>query len=232
MLASIKKRVRGLRQDRRGITIVELLMVTAIAGLLVVSVMSVTFVFYGDIIRGNQQARLAVESQNILRNIVEELRLSSGIRANNSIADSNAPGGGWTTSNENLILIISTPVLDASNDFVTDPVTGSPYQNEIVYFANGGILYKRILANPDATGNTLKTSCPAASASASCPADVKMSENFETMHFIFYDQDDAITTTLTAAKSIELTIEMLRRSFGQVIEFDNRIRITLRNTVL
>lgn len=235
MLVNIKQRISQAlptKLGQRGVTIVELLMVTAIAGLLVVSVLSVTLVFYGDIIRGNQQARLAVESQNILRNVVEELRVSSGIRANNAIADSNAPGGAWSTSNEDLILIISTPVLDSTNNFVVNPITGSPYQNEIVYFADNGTLYKRHLANTSATGNTVKTSCPAVSASASCPADVVMSQNFETMHFVFYDQDDVITTTLADAKSIELTVEMLRRSFGQIIEFDNRIRITLRNTVL
>jgi type II secretory pathway pseudopilin PulG len=215
-----------------GLTIVELVVVTAIAGLLIASTLTVMLFFYGDTLRANLQSQLAVESQGILRSVVEELRLSSGIKASNTNDDPNAPAGGWTTSNSDLILIISTPVLDSSNEFIFDPLTGSPYQNEIVYFAVDNILYKRFLANTDASGNTMKTSCPHSSASPSCPPDVELSQNFETMNFMFYDQDNNSTTVLANARSIEITIEMLRAAFGKDIEFDNNIRITLRNTVL
>lgn len=221
-----------LKLNDRGVTIAELLVVTAIAGLLVASSVTIMLFFYGDVLRGNIQSQLAVESQNILRSVVEELRVSSGVRSTNSNADANGPSGGWTTSNDDLILIISTPVLDSSNEFVINPITGSPYQNEIVYFADGKTLYKRYLANASAAGNTVKTSCPASAASPSCPPDVVMSSNFETMNFEFYDQDDNHTTNLSDARSIELTIEMSRKSFGKDIEFDNKIRITLRNTTI
>lgn len=202
-------------------------MVTAIAGILIVSVLTVTLFFYGNVIRGNLQARLAVESQNILRSVVEDLRISSGIRANNTITDPSV--GGWSTSNSSLILIVASPAVDSSNNFIIDTSTGYPYQNEIIYFANGGRLYKRFLAHPDASGNKLKTSCPAASSSPSCPPDVILSSNFETMNFVFYDQDDNITTTLPQARSIGLAVMVKRKSFGKDLKFDNKIRITLRN---
>lgn len=227
-----KNRFTHLRGNNRGVTIIELIVVTAIAGLLIISTTTVMLFFYGDVLRGNLQSQLAVESQNVLRTIVEELRVSSGIRSSNTINDANAPGGLWTTSNTNLILIISTPVLNGSRQFVIDSATGSPYQNEIVYFANNGTLYKRYLANTSATGNTFKTSCPMALSSSSCPADVIMSKNFSTMNFVFYDQDDVQTSNIADARSIKLQIIMNRKTYGKDIKFDNSIRVTLRNTVL
>jgi len=215
----------------RGMTIAELLVVTAVSSLLIIPVSSVMIYFYSDSITNNLQSRLAVESQNILRSIVEELRIASGIRESNTITDPNAPPGGWTTANATLILIISTPALDTANNFIIDPLTSEPYQNELVYFAVDNKLYKRYLANPSASGNRFKTSCPEVAASASCPTDVVMTDHFENMNFVFYDQDNNTTTTLANARSIKLVIEMKRRSGGRDIEFDNNIRITLRNSL-
>ncbi len=238
MLANIKTWGRGQRAEGRGLqgcekgmTIAELIVVTAVASLLIVPTLGVMLFFYGDAIASNLQSRLAVESQNILRSMVEELRVSSGIRASNTIADSNAPGGAWNTSNASLILIIATPALDTANNFVIDPLSSKPYQNELVYYATGKTLYKRYLANPSATGNRFKTSCPAALATAACPADVVLTDNFKAMDFVFYDQDDAVTTTLTDARSIKLLVTLERRVAGRDITFDNNIRITLRNSL-
>lgn len=217
------------RLDQRGITLIELIIVTAVAGMLIVSTLTIMLFFYGDVIRSNLRARLAVESQNILRQVVEDLRISSSIRTSNTIADANSPGGGWNTSVANLILIISTPALDANNNFIIDSNTGYPYQNEIVYHASGDKLYKRFLANTSAAGNRVKTSCPPALATSSCPADALMSNNFKAMNFVFYDQDDVLTAILENARSIRLTIEVNRRSYAKDIKFSNTMRITLRN---
>ncbi len=220
------------KYSQSGFTVAELLITTAIAGIVLIAISSFMLSFYGGIIATNTEAKLAVESQAILQNIVEELRVSSGVRATNTITDTNAPGGAWTTSNDDLILIISTPVLNDSNDFETSPVTGSPYQNEIVYFAQNGALFKRTLANTNAAENDIVTSCPQASSTPSCPPDVKMTDNFEDMSFEFYDQDDVITSDLPTARSIKLTIDMLKKTYGRTITFRNTIRITLRNTTL
>jgi type II secretory pathway pseudopilin PulG len=224
-----------VRQDRRprldqaGVTIVELLVVIGIASALLVSFFTVSIYMYGDTLRSSLYSQLASESQSILRSVVEELRQSSAIHQSNQNPDTNAPGGQWTTSNSNLILIISTPALDSSNNFILNPSTGYPYENEIVYFTSSGRLYKRYLANSAASGNSRKTTCPQASATSSCPPDILMSSNFKTLSFVFYDQDDAVTTNVTTARSIKLLITMERRSYGKTLTFDNTIRITMRN---
>jgi type II secretory pathway pseudopilin PulG len=202
---------------------------TIVATILVGVLFTVTFLFYGSTIQNSTQARLAVESQNILRSIVEELRVGSGIREQNTVTDPNAPGGVWTTSNANLVLIISTPVLDGSNEFVINEDTGNPYQNELVYYALSNTLYKRYLANPSAAGNQFTTSCPEAEVSETCPSDVKLTDHFKDMNFTFYDQDDNETMLHADARSIRMVIEMERKAFGRTLGFSNDIRMTMRN---
>ncbi len=228
MLVSIRRCHKRLGQA--GATIVELMVVIGTASALFIAFATVSIYMYGDTVRTSIYAQLATESQTILRSIVEELRQSSSIRESNANADANAPSGGWTTSNSNLILIISTPALDSGNNFILDTGTGDPYQNEIVYFTSGARLYKRFIANTAASGNTRQTTCPDASASSSCPPDILMSSNFKTLSFVFYDQDDATTTTISSARSIRLLIEVERKVAGKTLLFDNTIRITIRNT--
>lgn len=213
-----------------GFTIVEVLVIVTLLGLLVGPIVGGMFFFYGNVVVSNLQAQLALESQNVLRIIVEELRTSSGVNASNTISDPNEPAGGWNTSNVNLVLIIATPALDASNNFIINTGTGDTYQNEIIYYASGKTLYKRTLANASAAGNTTRTSCPAALATASCPADAKLSDNFNNLSFVFYDQDNNVTTSLPAARSIKMTILLRKIAFGRTIGFDNNIRITIRNS--
>lgn len=214
---------------QRGFTLVEVLIAVGIATVLVGTLLTVTFLFYGSTIQTSTQARLAVESQNVLRSVVEELRVSSGVRAANTNPDPNNPSG-WTTSNASLVLIIASPVLDAGNNYVINTSTGAPYQNEIVYYAVDGTLYKRYLA-ASAPGNLFQTSCPPASATDSCPSDVILSNYFHDMSFVFYDQDDIITTSLPSARSIYITIEMEQEAFGRTVDFTNNIRMTMRNSL-
>lgn len=214
-----------------GFTLVEVLIALTVSTILVGVLLTVTFSFYGNTIRNSTEARLAVESQTILRSIVEELRVSSGIRASNIILDINGPAGGWTTDNDSLVLIIAKPVVDINNDYVIDPNTGSPYQNELVYYAVDNRLYKRYLADTAAPGNMFTTSCPPALATGSCPADVVLTEHFQNMSFTFYDQNDTVTASLADAQSIELKIDMLQQSFGQPVDFQNDIRMTMRNAL-
>lgn len=224
MLGNIKKSL-----DERGVTLVELMVVISIASIVLVAVTSISIYIYGDTLRGSIRARLGGESQNILRSVTEELRQSSSIRTTNANPDANAPGGAWTTSNTNLILIISTPALDASNNFIMNNQTGFPYQNEIVYFVNDGTLYKRYIANQNAVGNKTRSSCPASKSSSICAADVVMTKYFKAMDFVLYDQNNDVTTNIPAARSILLKIDLERKISGQPVTFNNSIRITIRN---
>ena len=219
----------SIKNDSRGFTLVELNLGIIILSVLLVSLLAVFTNFFVIMTRTNAIVDMTVDSQNLLRTAVEELRYGAGVRQSSTIPDANAPGG-WDTGNANFVIVIAVPAVDSDRNYIIDTDIGSPYMNELVYYKDGTDLYKRILAHPNATGNMLTTSCPASSASASCPADRKLVENVDTMEFILYDQDNSVTNDPLAARSVQIDLTLQRETFGQPLTYDNSVRITLRNT--
>jgi type II secretory pathway pseudopilin PulG len=215
--------------NNRGFTIVELNISLIVFSVLMVSLMAVFMNFFVLTTRTNTVTDMTADSQNLLRLMVEELRYGAGVRVSNTITDANNPSG-WNTTNTNFVIITAVPAIDSDDSYIIDSDTGSPYLNELVYFKQDDTLYKRVLAHPDATGNSLTTSCPASVASASCPADRLLLENVSSVEFTFYDQDNILTTDplLTRSVAIDLTLE--RDTFGEPLTLDNSVRVTLRNT--
>jgi type II secretory pathway pseudopilin PulG len=212
-----------------GFSIVELALATAISGIISVVLLSITVNHYGGIMQAQATAQLALESQLILTQLVDDIRLSDGISATNALADVNAPSGGWITNDPSNIIIIKIPAVDTARDIIYDSSTGNPYANEMIYFSSGNGMYKRILKNTDATGNTATTTCPSSSSSASCPADKKFTDYLNNLTFTFYDVNNAATADPANARSVNLTVNMSRKVFGKTITFSNTTRTTLRN---
>ncbi|HLG91195.1 MAG TPA: hypothetical protein VI336_03510 [Candidatus Saccharimonadales bacterium] len=222
MLGSIKNK-------NLGYTIPELTISIVILGILIVSLFAFSTYYFTNVTRYNEFVQMSADSQNLLRATIEQLRYGAGVRQSNTITDPNAPVGGWNTSNANFVIIIAVPAIDSDRNYIIDSATGSPYNNELVYFKDGTTLYRRTLAHPDAAGNTLKTSCPEALSSPSCPSDNKLAENLDSMVFTLYDQDDATTTDPLLARSVKIDLGLEKKSFGNPLTLDNTIRVTLRN---
>lgn len=212
-----------------GFTLVELVTVIVVLGILMIPLTIFTTNYFGAMIGKNTEAQLASESQILLRSITEELRTSSAILPSATLNDPNMPPAGWQTSNTNLIIIISTPALNTQHKFIIDPLAGTPYQNQIIYYTSGNSLYRRYLANPDATGNTTVTSCPPSATTSSCPSDVLLTSHFSAMSFTLYDQDDVVTTNISQARSIIVNVTMSQKMYGRTIQYKNSMRMTMRN---
>jgi hypothetical protein len=101
--------------------------------------------------------------------------------------------------------------------------------DELVYYKSGSSLMRRTLANPDATGDSRVTSCPAGLAGPTCPPDVDLADYFQSMSFTLYDQDGSTTADPIQARSIGINLNMQRNVFGSLISLNNAIRVTLRN---
>jgi hypothetical protein len=161
--------------------------------------------------------------------MVEELRYGAGVRQYNSIIDSNAPIGGWNTNNTSFVIIIAVPARNSSGDYIVDSDTGYPYKNEFVYYKDSGSLYKRILANTSATGNAVRTTCPIGSSTPTCPEDIKLVDNINSITFSLFDQDNISTTDALLARSINIHVYLSKDVYGKLVGADNNMRITLRN---
>lgn len=221
----------GNRQKLReaGYTLVELTVAVTVMGIVGVAFIGIIAHYFVVISRNNAQTEMTLASQNLLRSTVENIRFGDGVRQTNQIPDGNGPAGGWNTNNSSFVIIIAVPALDNARNYIIDTNTGSPYMNELVYYKSGSTLYRRVLANPLATGNRLKTTCPPASSTPSCRPDAMLAEYVNTMDFTLYDQNGAITTAATSARSVKIDLNMQRNAPGNPITVDNSIRVTLRN---
>lgn len=217
------------RHQAKGFTIVELLISITVVGVLLFSVFGSVVYYFTQMTRNTLMIDMTTDSQNLLRNVAENIRFGVGVEHSNTISDPNAPAGGWNTSNASFIIVIAVPAVDASHNFIIDPNTGYPYDNELVYFKNGVQLMERTLANPGAAGNSLMTSCPSNLATNTCPADKFLADNVTNMVFTLYDQDNATTTDPTQARSVNVNLALSKSTFGGTINLTNNIRATLRN---
>ena len=215
--------------NQKGFTIAELAIGVFVASILFVAFLTAITEYLILITRNNDSIEMVNSSQNLLRYTVDTLRVSNGVRQTNTIADPNAPVGGWNTNNTNFVIVISTPATDKNHNFIVDSSSGFPYLNEIVYYKSGNSLFRRDLANPSAVGNTQVTTCPPSKATPSCPADPDMADYFQSMSFTLYDQNGAVTTDTTQARSIAINLTMQRGVFGKSISLNNSIRVALRN---
>jgi len=218
-----------MKRPQAGFTIAELAISITVAGVLTAVLFVATFDYYTDVSRSETSATLALESQTILTQMTEDIRLADAISNTNALTDANAPAGGWITSDPSNVIIIESPAVDSSHNIIYNSDTGFPYRNEFIYFSSGSSMYKRVLANTLATGNTAVTTCPANKSSSSCPPDRLFSSNVGNLNFTFYDLSDNTTSDATSARSVKLEVDMSKKSFGRTITFTNNTRVTMRN---
>lgn len=218
-----------MKRNSKGFTMTELAISVAIAGFLVAVLFGVTFYYYVDAMQAQAATDLALGSQSILTQLTEDVRLSDAISSTNAIPDANAPAGGWNTSDPSNIIIIENPAVNSSHNIIYNPSSGFPYRNEFIYFLSGTSMYKRVLANTAAPGNTAITSCPASKATSSCPADRLFSNNTSNLSFTFYDVSNNTTSNASLARSVALQVDMSRKVFGKNITLSNSTTVTLRN---
>ncbi|HUY85151.1 MAG TPA: prepilin-type N-terminal cleavage/methylation domain-containing protein [Candidatus Dormibacteraeota bacterium] len=212
-----------------GFTLVELMVAVSVLAVIGVVFLGLIANYFVVITRNNELTEMTINSQNLLRTTVENIRFGDGVRQTNTITDPNAPSGGWNTSNTSFVIVIAVPAVDSSHNYIIDPSTGSPYMNELVYYKSGTDLMERILANPSATGNTLETSCPASLATSTCPADTQLANYVSSMTFTLYDQNAAVTTDPTLARSVKINLTMQRNAPGEPLSLYTSTQVTLRN---
>lgn len=215
--------------SERGFTVVELVITITLIGILVAPVVFSSLRFYVDVSSNNHKATLSLDSQAALAKYTEDIRMASGLDPINLINDSSQPSG-WTSGGSENVLILSTPAQDSSGDFIIDPNSGEPYRNEIIYYSSGQQLYRRTLKNTSAPGNVIVQSCPAAATTPDCPADVKLTDNFNSVSYTFYDNTGTQTADIAKVRSVKIVLSMTDTSVVKPTVISNFIRVSMRNT--
>jgi type II secretory pathway pseudopilin PulG len=181
-----------MRQNDSGFTIAELLVVVILTSILTLIVMLFAFDMWRSSAIQQAQNDTLVTRFNASDTLREFIGTSSGLIIQNSIADTNAmvpdpniAGGqfwlpihaipGTTTMSAagsyKSLLYFRHYSLDSSKNYIMNGT--SPYEDEYVLYLDGTnkSLMMRTIANPSATNDKAKTSCPAALATSTCPVD-------------------------------------------------------------
>lgn len=258
-----------MNKNEQGFTLSELIVVIVLTTLFSILIMTFTFDLWhtGYL----QQADLEtlttrLNASDILR---EEIGTSSGMIIQNSLADAHAmvpdpnissgnywvpvhaiPGNypvGAAGTYAPLVYFRRYSVTNAGSYIMNG---AQPYEDEYVLYFDGSnkALMQRTLANPSAPGNKLKTSCPQALASASCPADKTIASDLSSVDTRYFSRTGniidytSITDPLTglyagpdftAVEVVEFTLHLAKTPTLQstnVTQTSTIIRIALRNS--
>lgn len=212
----------------KGFTLVETMVTLTVVGILLTVIANFSITTLSQSSAESARADLLSESQITLDRIINDIRLSSAADQNNRWADANNANGSLAWESNGNTIVLATAVVDSANEIIfADPAQYISEKNNVIYFVSGGVLYKRVLASPVA-GNAAQTTCPSATASASCPSDRALLRNV-TGFSIKYLNGDEIEVVPPNARSIELTIQTAVSKFKQDITSNYTTRAVFRN---
>lgn len=214
--------------NNKGYTLVEVLITLTVIGVLLgivgnfaVNALTQTTV---ESVRASQLG----QTQIAMDKAINDIRLSAGADIVNRWSDPNNTNGSFSWRSNANTLLLSTVVMDSSDNVIfADASKYISEKNSVIYFVKDKTLYKRTLASTVA-GNTAKTTCPAAAASSSCPADSVMLNDVSSFTLKYLDNNNTEVTP-TDARSVELSVQTATKRFGQDIKSGYTTRAVFRN---
>jgi len=261
------RRFRSVQNDASGFTLVELLVAMVLTVIFSGLVLSFFLDLWGSTATLQNDSETFVGRENAGDTLRDAFNVASGLINQNGIADANtgdpdpaiAAGTYWTplhaipnattmpASGVRPVIYFEAPSTDSSKHVIMNGT--QPYKDNFVLYLDASTksLMLRSLANPNATGNRILTSCPPASATATCPADHKITGDISSVSKRYFSRSGnlldytSIVDPLTgeyigpdfpAVEVLELTLNMHRNStLKGGVDTNNQtiIRIAFRN---
>lgn len=215
-----------MKRFDKGFTLVEVLVATAVTGILILVIMSF---FVNSLVAftiNSARGDLLRDAQLSLDSITQELRLSSNSYEGASLLDENAPAEGWLSDNDTLV--VATAAVDSANNILfADMFHYTSHKNNTIYYLDGTDLKRRIIAI-DVPNNAQRTSCPENVSSLICPADAVLAENVRQFNVKYFSGDN-VEVTPDEARSIEITLELAKTQYGRELDAKYVTRTVFRN---
>jgi prepilin-type N-terminal cleavage/methylation domain-containing protein len=211
------------RQD--GFTLVELIIVSAMVGVLALVISQFYSNRLTDYAREFATTQLQANTKQALETMERDIKSAQYVEANNNLTDA-YNSGGWTTGTS--VLVLQVPAQNSSGTPIyIDGFHTTIWSNEVIYYVTDGILYRRLIANSNATGNSAISTCPAGT--SGCPADAKVIENVASMSLSYFDDSNAVTSLPSLVHIVQATLTQSRSVFGRTYTSTLTTSATLRN---
>lgn len=224
-------KIQYSKLNMAGFTIVEALVVLVVTTAMVLVITNYMLSNTQQSVLASKRDTILKETQQSLDLAANDIRLSANADENNRWPDNNSPAGatntfGWQSNGSTLVL--ATAAQDKNGTIIfSDAKNYITQKNNLIYFVKNGTLYKRTVAAP-VTGNAAVTSCPAASAGNSCPADKELLHDVSAFT-VTYLNGQGQSVAPTDARSVELGVTVSKKVFGQVQNIQYTTRMVFRN---
>jgi type II secretory pathway pseudopilin PulG len=252
-----------------GFTITELLIVIILTTIFTLIIMLFAFDLWRNSATQEANIDTLLTRFNASDTLREEIGSSSGLIIQNNITDSHTlvpdpsiPGNSYwlpihavpgntavgSANTYTPLIYFRRYSLNTAGQFIMNGT--QPYEDEYVLYLDGSAkaLKQRNLANPSASGDKLKTSCPPPYVSATCPADKVIASNITSVSTRYFSRTgnlinhnsitdpgtgEFIGPDFTAVEVLEVTLNLSKQvSFSSTKATQNSvvIRIALRNS--
>lgn len=232
-----------------GFTLVEVLVIAPIMILTIIVLMSFLFNQYGQLTQEGAQLRLTTDAQLITLTMQDDVFFASAFanELNSNLVDPYAPSGGWTYTTTPPTIIISAPAMTANhrdpdrqpvyiNTEGCDPDVISQngvLDNNIIYFAEGTNLYRRIVSAPSTMATCgvsfLKQTCPTTNATDTCPEDTLLTDKLSEFSVQYYDYDNTEVTIPEQAQRVKVSVTLKDRAFAEDVYGSSTITLKKLN---
>lgn len=258
----------SIRINQKGISLAELMVVIVMTGIFttIITNFMISYWRYGYILQSDLDTfNTRLNAGDILR---DSIGASSGLVMQNGIADAhpanveptdvsgnhwkiihavpgNKPVGAAGTTTP--LIYYRRPAANASGAYIMNGA--QPYEDEYVLYLDGSskTLKLRSLANSSASGNRLKTSCPAANVTANCPADRIIARDLSSVDMRYFSRTGNLINytsitdpstgkyigpDFTAVEVVEFGLNLKKKPFLQKTVATNNstiVRVALRN---
>ncbi|HSX43779.1 MAG TPA: hypothetical protein VLF87_03765 [Patescibacteria group bacterium] len=254
-------------KDESGFTLVELISVIAASALFVALILDfgINYWRYSSLLESDLDTFVSrLDTQDVVR---DSIGTTTGLINQNSIPDTHAnnpdptaganywvtehavPGNFSAASNTTTPLVYYRRVSVTSSNSLAMNGT-QPYEDEFVMYIDGSKkqLLLRTLANPNVTNNKVRTSCPPASATSTCPADKVLMDSLASIDVTYYSRSgntlnwQSVYNTSTntyigpdfpLVEAVQYTFHIQKKTLFQKSTStinDTVVRIALRNT--
>lgn len=217
-----------VKTNQKGFTLVELLVATAITGILIIVIMSFLTNSLVQISVDSARSDLLRNAQISLDVMTRDIRSSSNAYDTSSILDEHAPGEGEVWESSSTTLVLATAAIDSDNNILfADELHYTSHKDNNVYFVRDRVLYKRTLA-ADVPNNSARTSCPEIAADEGCPSDIVLSNDVHgfTLRYLDGNGDEVIPSS---ARSVEITLDLSATRYGREVTASYTTRTVFRN---
>lgn len=267
MMRVVKPR-KAARVNQQGFTLVELVVYMTLAVMFTILVFSFMFDFWGSAATLENDSETFVTRQDAGDSLRDRLNSAAHLISQNSIADTNrevneptdTTGTYWeiihaqpktitmpASGSYASVIYYEAPSIDSSKNYIMNG--NQPYDDEFVLYLNGSTkqLLLRTLVNPSASGDRLKTSCPASAATSSCPADTIIASDITAVDTRYFSRSGntidytSVTDPVSglpvgpdfpSVEVVELTLHLGRNSTvngSQSTANETIVRVALRN---